>query len=63
MDIGVPEFAEKYGIRPDTVRRWCRNSLIPGATQGGKGKPWHIPVDAVPPGRKRKYKTNRDVQK
>lgn len=49
--IGVPAFAEKYGVNPDTVRRWCREGKI-SAEQDGKGKPWRIPDDAVPPTRK-----------
>lgn len=47
--IGVPAFAELFSIHPDTVRRWCREGKIPGAEQDGKGKPWRIPEDALPP--------------
>lgn len=47
--IGVPAFSEKFDVNPDTVRRWCREGKIPGAEQDGKGKPWRIPDDAVPP--------------
>lgn len=50
--MGVPAFAEKYGIKPDTVRRWCREGKILGAEQDAAGKPWRIPDDAVPPTRK-----------
>ena len=47
--LGVPAFAEKFGVSEDTVRRWCREGKIPGAEQDGKGRPWRIPDDAVPP--------------
>lgn len=47
--VGVSVFAEKYNVSEDTVRRWCREGKIPGAEQDGKGKPWRIPEDAVPP--------------
>lgn len=47
--IGVPAFSERFNVNPDTVRRWCREGKIPGAEQDGKGKPWRIPEDAVPP--------------
>lgn len=52
--IGVPVFAEKFKVHPDTVRKWCREGKIPGAEQDNKGKPWRIPEDAVPPMRKRR---------
>ena len=47
--IGIPAFSEKYGVSPDTARKWCRKGLIPGAEHDGEGKPWRIPEDAVPP--------------
>ena len=47
--IGVPAFAEKFDVDPNTVRRWCREGKIPGVEQDGKGKPWRIPEDATPP--------------
>lgn len=50
--IGIPAFAEKFGVNEDTVRRWCRNGQISGAEQDGPGKPWRIPETAQPPQKK-----------
>lgn len=47
--IGTREFAEKYGVMQATVSKWCREGKIPNCNQDGKGSPWHIPKDAVPP--------------
>ncbi len=47
--IGVPAFSEKFGVSPGVVRKWCREGLIPEVEQDGKGRPWRIPEDAVPP--------------
>lgn len=47
--IGVPAFAEKFGIAPRKVQKWCREGKIPGAEQDGKWRPWRIPEDAMPP--------------
>ena len=47
--IGTREFAEKFGVTPATVSKWCREGKIPNCNQDGKGSPWHIPKDAVPP--------------
>ena len=46
--IGTREFAEKFGVTPATVSKWCREGKIPNCNQDGKGSPWHIPKDAVP---------------
>jgi len=54
--IGVPAFAEKFSVNKDTVRRWCREGKIPGVEQDGKGQPWRIPEDAVPPTRSKNTK-------
>ena len=55
--IGTWEFAEKYGVTQATVSKWCREGKIPNCNQDGKGSPWHIPKDAVPPvGYKRRKK-------
>ena len=55
--IGTREFAEKYGVTQATVSKWCREGKIPNCNQDGKGSPWHIPKDAVPPvGYKRRKK-------
>ena len=47
--MGTKEAAEKWGCKPSTVAKWCREDKIPGANQDGKGSPWHIPKDAEPP--------------
>lgn len=47
--IGTREFAEKYGVTQATVSKWCREGKIRNCNQDGKGSPWHIPKDAVPP--------------
>ena len=47
--IGTREFAEKFGVTPATVSKWCREGKIPNCNQDGKESPWHIPKDAVPP--------------
>ena len=47
--IGTREFAEKYGVTQAIVSKWCREGKIPNCNQDGKGSPWHIPKDAVPP--------------
>lgn len=55
--MGTREFAEKYGVTQATVSKWCREGKIPNCNQDGKGSPWHIPKDAVPPvGYKRRKK-------
>ena len=49
--VGVSAFAKKYGVSENTVRIWCQKGLIE-AEQDGKGKPWRISEDAVPPTKK-----------
>ena len=57
LRLGTREFAEKYGVTQATVSKWCREGKIPNCNQDGKGSPWHIPKDAVPPvGHKRRKK-------
>ena len=51
--IGTKEFAERCGVRRDTVSKWCREGLVPGANQDAKGSPWHIPRDAKDPREKK----------
>lgn len=53
-DMGTKQAAEKWGVTQATVSKWCRNNLIPGATQDKKGSTWHIPKNAKPPMNKRK---------
>ena len=51
--IGTREFAEKFGVTPATVSKWCREGKIKGATQDKKGSPCHIPSDAANPKNKK----------
>lgn len=53
-DMGTREAAELWGCTQDTVRRWCKQGLIPGVTQDKKGSSYHIPKDAVCPTKKAK---------
>ena len=32
-DMGTKQAAEKWGVSQDTVRRWCTEGKVPGATQ------------------------------
>ncbi len=52
-DMGTKEAAEKWGYTQNTISKWCRDGLIPGATQDKSGSPWHIPMNAECPKRKR----------
>lgn len=47
--MGTKEAAELWGYKPATVAKWCRDGLIPGASQDDTGSPWHIPKDAKCP--------------
>ena len=48
-DMGTKEASEKWGYTQATIRIWCKNGLIEGATQDSSGSPWHIPKDAKCP--------------
>ena len=56
--IGVPAFAEKWNVRPETVRIWCREGKI-RAEQDGKGRPWRIPEDELPPSERKKVERQK----
>ena len=47
--MGTKEAAEKWGYKQSTISKWCRDGLIPKATQDAPGSPWHIPKDAKCP--------------
>ena len=53
-DMGTKEAAEKWGVEPRDVARWCREGKIPNATQDARRSPWHIPIDAQKPVLRRK---------
>lgn len=46
-DIGTKEAAKRLGVTQSTVAKYCRSGLLAGATQDGKGSPWHIPEKAL----------------
>ena len=54
MDNGTAKFAKKWGVPQATVRKWCREGKIPGATQDKPGSPWHIPAYAQKPTKEKK---------
>ena len=41
--------AKEWGCNRDWVSNRCREKMIPGASQEGKGKSWYIPDDAEKP--------------
>ena len=43
--LGVADVADRYGVNPRTVRRWCAEGRLPGAKL--KGRVWLIPADAL----------------
>ena len=47
--LGTAAAAERWGVSPATVQRWCREGKIPGAVQDAPRRPWHIPGDAGKP--------------
>ena len=47
-DIIINEF-QKWGYTQATISKWCREGLIPNATQDKPKSPWHIPKDAQCP--------------
>lgn len=47
--IGTKEASTKWGYSQSIISKWCRDGLIPDATQDAKGSPWHIPKDAKCP--------------
>lgn len=47
--MGTKEASEKWGYTQDTISKWCREDIISGAEQDGKGSPWHIPKNAQCP--------------
>ena len=59
-DIGTSEAALKWGYKEATIRKWCRDGLIKGATQDKEGSPWHIPKDAKCP-REIKAKVQKEI--
>jgi len=42
--VGVGEVAERLGVSPDTVTRWCRQGRIPGIKPG---RDWRVPASVA----------------
>ena len=40
-DMGTNEASKKWGYSQETIRKWCKEGLIEGASQDKKGSPWH----------------------
>ena len=59
-DMGTKKAAELWGYTQATVTKWCRDGLIPGATQDKPGSTWHIPIDAKCP--KKIKETNKESE-
>ncbi len=38
--VGLEAIAERYGLGTETVRRWCRDTRVPGASR--LGRQWRI---------------------
>lgn len=47
--VGTTSMAERWGCKPSTITKWCREGKIKGAEQDKPGSPWRIPVDAQCP--------------
>ena len=47
--MGTLDASKKWGYTQETIRRWCKDGLIPNATQDKEGSPWHIPQDTICP--------------
>jgi len=47
--LGTREVAERFGVTPAAVRRWCREGYLPEATLVGIGRraTWQIPESAL----------------
>ena len=58
MDKGTLFYSKKWNVSQETIRRWCREGKIPGATKDAKYSPWHIPANAKDP-RKEQFKRKK----
>jgi hypothetical protein len=47
--MGTKEAAALWGYTQSTITKWCRQGLIPDASQDCPGSPWHIPKSAECP--------------
>lgn len=44
--INVQQVASRYGVRPETVRRWLRSGKLVGFRPGGGGD-WRVSTEAL----------------
>lgn len=44
--LRVHEVAERYGVQPETVRRWLRSGKLVGFRPGGEGD-WRVGAEAL----------------
>ena len=44
--MGTKEAEILWGYKHATISKWCRDGLIPNATQDAPRSPWHILKDA-----------------
>lgn len=51
--MGTKKASDLWGYSQSTIANWCREGKIDGATHDAAGSPWQIPIDAVPPKRKK----------
>lgn len=58
-DIGTLEASRRWGYTQATISKWCREGLIPGATQDKVGSDWHIPEEAKCPKKIKIRKENK----
>lgn len=54
LTMGTKEAAKKWGYSQSTIQKWCREGLIENAAQDAPESPWHIPVNAECPAKKRR---------
>jgi predicted site-specific integrase-resolvase len=47
--MGTQKAAELWGLKKETVSKYCREGKIPGAYQDKKLRPWYLPIDAKRP--------------
>lgn len=47
--LTVAEVAERYGVTPTTVGRWCQKGYLRGAFRevAGPTAPWRIPAESL----------------
>ena len=59
-DMGTKKASELWGYTQPTIRKWCAEGKIPGATQDKQGSTWHIPAMQNARSRERLVKTKKN---